>query len=91
MKSFINYLQSMEVGSMPGSLCGCSLLFSREKWKAVKQACCQGICLVLRWLIEEFNLSSERRAITCILHGGNKRQELSCLLVRKTESGLLAL
>ena len=27
------HLQSMEVGGMPGSLCGCSLLFSRENGK----------------------------------------------------------
>ena len=30
MKTFINYLQSMEVGSMPGSLCRCSPLFTRK-------------------------------------------------------------
>ena len=31
-----NYLQSMEIGGMPSSLCGCSFLFSRAKWKAVE-------------------------------------------------------
>ena len=30
------YLQSMEIGGMPSSLYGCSLLFSRAKWKAVE-------------------------------------------------------
>ena len=31
-----NYLQSMEIGGMPSSLCGCSILLSRAKWKAVE-------------------------------------------------------
>ncbi len=89
MKSFINYLQSMEVGGMPGSLCGCSPLFSRENgkpWNSMLPGHLFTYALAHRGV----QLSSEKRAITCILYSGNKRQELSCLLVRKTESGLLA-
>ena len=89
MKSFVDYLQSMNVGGMPGSLCGCSLLFSREM-ESREASILPGHLFSFKLAHRGVQLSSEWRAITCILYSGNKRQELSCLLVRKTESGLLA-